>query len=114
MSMNKKSLKNLKSFKPGVSGNPAGRPSKKDCLTSLLKEEIEKINPKDKSNRTWKELIVLATIRLAIAGNSTALKEVWERVDGKVMLPVGGLGDGIIPIHITYEPAKRRNKSKSN
>lgn len=81
-----KRLKNLKPWKPGQSGNPKGRPSKDECLTSLLKEEITKVHPSDKHGRTWKQLIVIATMKLAIKGNSTALREVWERMDGK--LPV--------------------------
>jgi len=54
------------------------------CLTSLLKDEVEKTCPADKEGRTWLQLLVEATMRLAIQGNSTALKEVWERIDGKV------------------------------
>ena len=38
--------------------------------------------------RTWRELIVMATLRLAIAGNKTALKEIWDRADGKVLTEV--------------------------
>ena len=75
---------NLKSWKKGGSGNPKGRPKKADCLTSLLKTEIEKIDPEDREERTHKELIVIATMRLARKGNAAALKEVWERMDGKV------------------------------
>ena len=75
---------NLKSWKKGQSGNPKGRPKKADCLTSLMREELEKVDPKDKGKRTHKELVVIATIELAKQGNSTALKEVWERMDGKV------------------------------
>ena len=71
-------------WKAGQSGNPAGRPKKADCLTSLLKEEIDKVCPKDVEKRTWKELIILATMSLAMKGNAAALKEVWERMDGKV------------------------------
>jgi uncharacterized protein DUF5681 len=71
-------------FKPGHSGNPRGRPRKHECLTSLLKEKIEKINPRDKEKRTWMELVVLATIKLAMKGHPAALREVWGRVDGKV------------------------------
>ncbi len=74
---------NLKSWKKGQSGNPKGRPRKADCLTSLLKEEIEKIDPDDQQKRTHKELIVIATMALAKKGNATALKEVWERMDGR-------------------------------
>jgi len=43
-------------WKPGQSGNPSGRPAKRECLTSLLKEEIEKVNPEDTEGRTWKKL----------------------------------------------------------
>jgi hypothetical protein len=73
-----------KRWKPGQSGNPKGRPKKEDSLTSLLKEEIEKLCPADRENRTWKELVVRATLQLAMKGNGTALKEVWGRHDGKI------------------------------
>ena len=72
-------------WKKGVSGNPRGRPKKQDSLTSLLREEIEKICPADREERTWKELVVRATLQLAMKGNATALKEVWERLDGKIL-----------------------------
>ena len=74
-------------WKKGVSGNPRGRPKKGDSLTSLLKEEIAKICPADREKRTWKELVVRATLQLAMKGNATALKEIWERLDGKIVQP---------------------------
>jgi len=89
--INFNSLKNLDvgKWKPGQSGNPEGRPPKKECLTSLLREEIEKKCQSDKKGRTWKELIVLTTLELAIKGNSVALREIWDRIDGKLATPVG-------------------------
>lgn len=82
-------LKNLKPWQPGQSGNPKGRPKKNVCLTSLLKEELQKINPQDKQKRTWAQLIILATMKLALKGNAAALKEVWDRIDGKIKdLPI--------------------------
>src|SRR5207245_7462520 len=72
-------------WKKGASGNPRGRPKKQDCLSQLLREEIQKICPADREKRTWKQLIVLATLQLAMKGSRTELKEVWERVDGKVL-----------------------------
>src|SRR3990172_11664377 len=72
-------------WRKGVSGNPRGRPKKQDSLTSLLQEEIAKICPADQEKRTCKELIVRATLQLAMKGNATALKEVWERLDGKIL-----------------------------
>ncbi len=81
---NRGNKSNLKPWRKGQSGNPKGRPRKADCLTSLLKEEIEKVDPKDKHKRTFRELIVIATMRLAMKGNAAALREVWDRMDGKV------------------------------
>ena len=71
-------------WKPGESGNPRGRPPKQESLTSLLKEELDRISPEDTEGRTWRELIVLATLRLACQGNRAALQEIWNRSDGKV------------------------------
>jgi len=71
-------------WKKGVSGNPKGRPKKQESLTSLLKEEIDTICPADKENRTWGDLVVRATLQLALKGNPVALREVWDRLDGKL------------------------------
>ena len=65
-------------WKKGVSGNLRGRPKKQDNLTSLFKEEIAKVCPTGREKRTWSELVVKATF-------ATALEEVWERLDGKVV-----------------------------
>jgi len=73
-----------KRWKKGVSGNPRGRPTKQDSLTSLLRDEIERICPADREKRTWKELVVRATLQLAMKGNPAALREVWDRLDGKL------------------------------
>jgi len=86
------------------SPNPKGRVPKKECITSLLKEEIEKICPTDREKRTWKQLIVEATMKLAIKGNAAALREIWERCDGKVALPIGGAED-LPPVSINITPA---------
>ena len=93
-------------WKKGVSGNPRGRPKKQESLTTLLKEEIARICPADREKRTWKELIVRATLQLAMKGNATALKEIWERLDGKV-LQTGKVEFGAdgkeIKISVVYE-----------
>ena len=93
-------------WKKGVSGNPRGRPKKSESLTSLLNEEIAKVCPADREKRTWKELVVRATLQLAMKGNATALKEVWERLDGKVLqtgkVDLGADGKEI-KINVIYE-----------
>ncbi len=40
-------------WRPGQSGNPKGRTRKDLTLTTLLKEELEKVAPGDKQGRTW-------------------------------------------------------------
>jgi len=94
-------------WKKGVSGNPRGRPKKRDSLTSLLKEEIKKVCPADRQKRTYEELMVLATLQLAMKGNAVALKEVWERLDGKVLqtekLQFGGADGRLIKIKVVYD-----------
>ena len=94
-------------WKKGVSGNPRGRPKKRDTLTSLLKEEIKKICPADRQKRTYEELMVLATLQLAMKGNAVALKEVWERLDGKVLqtgkVQLGGSEGREVQIKVVYE-----------
>ena len=97
-------------WKKGQSGNPKGRPVKGECLTSLLKDEIEKICPDDKDGKTWKELIVIATMRLAIEGNKAALKEVWERIDGKIPQAITGKDGGPIEAAVSLlDLVKRAN-----
>ena len=97
-------------WQKGVSGNPRGRPKKEDSLTSLLKEEIAKICPADREKRTWKKLIVRATLQLAMKGNATALKEVWERLDGKILqtekLQLGGTEGKPVQIRVMYGAAE--------
>lgn len=100
-------------FQPGESGNPNGRPKKADCLTLLLKEEIEKLCPFKKEEQkekygkqlTWKEMIVISTLSLAVKGVPIAFKEVWDRVDGKVTQPIGE--DAKQPITIEIVPADK-------
>jgi hypothetical protein len=45
-------------------------------------------------------------LQLALKGNATALKEVWERLDGKVLqtekLQLGGVGGKQVTIEVVY------------
>ena len=82
-------------WKKGESGNPKGRP-KGLSLGQLLDQEIEAICPQDKEERSWKQLIVMATLQLAIKGHNGALNQVWDRLDGKVPQGlIGGNGEAL-------------------
>lgn len=97
---NPNSLKNLKPFQNGKSGNPNGRPPKDVSLTSLLKEEIDKVCPSDKQGRTWRQLLVLAWLTGAMK-NPVLLKELLDRLEGKVAQPITGAGGG--PIEVEHD-----------
>ena len=97
-----------KRWKKGVSGNPRGRPKKQDSLTSLLKKEMENICPADKKQRTWSELIVRATLQLAMKGNPAALHEVWDRSEGKLKqsLEHSGTGSRAVVLRVVYDEGR--------
>jgi len=79
-------------WKKGVSGNPRGRPKKKDRLTDLLRDELKKICPTDPEKRTWGELLVRGLVHLALKGNIPAFKEILDRHDGKEARTDSGTG----------------------
>jgi hypothetical protein len=76
-----KQLANLKPFKPGQSGNPAGRP-KKALLSDALRRQLA-ITAPGMPERTQAEAIASALIAEAIAGNVQAIREVGDRSEGK-------------------------------
>jgi len=96
------SLKNLEKgpiarWQKGQSGNPDGY-----SLTALVKQllkEVPEIRIGNKPNtRTWRELIVQAWLVGSYQGNATLFKELLERIEGKVALPIiGSQGEPLIP-----------------
>lgn len=80
-------------WKKGVSGNPRGRPKRKDRLTDLLREELKKICPTDPEKRSWGELLVRGLVHLALKGNLPAFKEILDRHDGKGARSDNGRGE---------------------
>ena len=67
-------------WKPGQSGNPAGRP--RNSLTTLLERYLEADNASEKQQLV-EELVKLAKTNQG-RGQIPALKEIFERIDGKV------------------------------
>ncbi len=76
-----KQLANLKPFKPGQSGNPAGRP-KKALLSDALRRQLAEAHP-NAPEKTIAETIARSLIREAIAGNVQAIREVGDRSEGR-------------------------------
>ena len=106
---------NTMAFKPGQSGNPAGRKPNDLCITSLVRKLLESDAGKGK---THAELVALALVSLAKdkaeKGNMPAIRELLDRIEGKVPTPVniGGLGGGPVEILIRYDDEPKEVKDE--
>jgi predicted mannosyl-3-phosphoglycerate phosphatase (HAD superfamily) len=69
-------------FKQGKSGNPKGRPKKGETLMDLLRDKIE-IPKTIREKLTRKEKITEKLIALAEAGDLSAIKYMFDRLDGR-------------------------------
>ena len=91
---------NLKKWQKGQSGNPNGRPRKKVCLTSHLRDQLsqKRVDWERRDEKTMTKpmayWVAKATITLAIKGNATAINEIWDRIDGRMgdLMKVGLVG----------------------
>lgn len=84
-------------FQPGQSGNPAGRPKTKPFKRALQ----EALKAADDDSEMM-QAIALALVNKAKEGDVPAIKEIADRLDGKVTQPIGGDEDSA-PIQITWE-----------
>lgn len=96
----------LKKFKPGESGNPAGRPPGRgfvDIFNALLERKIkfkDPLNDNVETTITVKERLAIAMMVKALKGSEKAFELIGDRTDGKVALPMklsGSVG-GAAPI----------------
>ncbi len=70
-----------KQFPKGVSGNPNGRP-RLTKLSESLRQQIAETNP-DALEETIAQTIGKTLIKLAIGGDVQAIKEVFDRCEGR-------------------------------
>src|SRR5262249_27720519 len=73
-------------WKPGQSGNPAGRP-KARTLSEELRAKLQEQYP-GRDDVTYGQMLTHKLIEIAIAGDRGAIKECFDRVDGKSRQPV--------------------------
>lgn len=68
-------------FKPGQSGNPAGRPKGSKNFTTKVREALEKISKND--GCTYEEALIKSIIAKAIIdGDTRSQKLIWNYLDG--------------------------------
>jgi hypothetical protein len=81
-----RSLANLRPFKPGQSGNPAGRP-KSALLSSAIRSKLAQVDETDPERRTFAEVIADRAVMQARDGDVRQLvgllKEIGDRTEGK-------------------------------
>jgi hypothetical protein len=77
-----KRIANLKPFKAGQSGNPGGRPKNKP-ITELYERILT-----DPKNMAAVEKAVLKTLLKGNMAMVLLLREITERIEGKVMQPI--------------------------
>ena len=83
-------------FQPGQSGNPAGRPK-----TKPFREALQRALKAAESDSEMLDKVALALVAKAYEGDVPAIKEIADRLDGKVTQPIAGDGDGE-PITLTW------------
>jgi len=108
------SLKNLKEFKKGRSGNPSGRPVGSKNLTTQAARILKKVAPesyiKAKNVRgllvgkrvTVADAIAALWIRKALQGDMKAIKELNDRFEGRPRQALDVAGSDGGPVEIVY------------
>lgn len=93
-------------FKPGVSGNPSGRPRKRP-ITKIY----ERIFAKRKNQKDIEETV----LRIILGGRMASvlqLREMAERVEGKVVQPVEMSGEVNLTLSERLTRARERKEAK--
>ena len=74
-------------FKPGVSGNPKGRPPKARCIPDILQKIGEEESTEDGRYNNL-EVIMRKVFEYAVGGRPWAVQFIAERTEGKAVQPV--------------------------
>ena len=105
--MHPNSLANLKPrWGKGASGNSEGL-SLKRRVSDVLRDPLKSLSKEDAKRAKAIELLAQAIVLDAIKGSKEDRKEIWERLDGKVIQGIAGPDDGPIEIKVIY--TQRRN-----
>ena len=85
-------------FKPGQSGNPAGKKPGTKSFTTKVKEALEKIA--EGQNYTYEEAFIKSIMKKAIVdGDASTQRLIWNYLDGMPMQKMQHSGEIQIPIY---------------
>lgn len=74
-------------WKPGQSGNPAGRPPLGNSLTELMRKFLEEIPPGQ--TLSYRDAFIRKVYKLAMEdGSESAIRLIWNYIDG---MPLQGI-----------------------
>jgi len=85
-------------FKPGQSGNPNGRPKSKP-----FKEAIQRALTEAGDDKASLQAVATALVDKAMQGDVPAIKEIADRLDGKVPQGIIGGEEGDPAITVTWQ-----------
>jgi hypothetical protein len=103
-------------FRPGVSGNPAGsHKGKFRSIVEAIRKQLDARTLEGKKlprNMTVLDALVEAILKYALKGNAVLLKEIIDRVDGRLPQPppapagdAGGPRDDCVIVVPSFVPA---------
>lgn len=106
-------IKNLRSpWKPGQSGNPAGRPRKRPLSDAYLRV-LESPAPADmvvalrqfgiRPGARWADILAVGMVKAAAHGDAAAAKEITNRLEGRVPVAVQIDSDTKVNIAVSFE-----------
>ena len=89
-------------FKPGVSGNPDGKPPGSISVVAELKKKLEEVpidgNPEKKR---YLDMLIIKVIKKALAdGDVSMIKDIIDRVDGRPKQSVSMGSDSESPLQV--------------
>lgn len=68
-------------FRPGLSGNPTGRPSGCVSITAEIKKKLQEVP--EGQQKSYLELLINRILKQAVVdGNEQMIKQIWSYIDG--------------------------------
>lgn len=91
-------------FEPGVSGNPNGRPKKEHSITQTIRDMMDE-------KPEIKKALGAKILEMAMKGDITAIKTIWNYLDG-MPLQATDITSGGEPLQMITLDTKKEEKNE--